>query len=109
MFSALSRVGVRGFPDERKIPEEGKNAFSRKRVWGGVQLMRISLFPSLLAAPPKETGILGQHFRPFLKHLAGGIVLLGKFTASCFPSKANVTLLFLILLGFLPFNIQRSC
>lgn len=57
----------------------------------------------------QKRGIFGQHFRPFHKHLAGGIVLLGKFTASCFPSKANATLLFLILLGFLPFNIQHSC
>lgn len=65
--------------------------------------------PAQADAPPKETGIFGQHFRPLLKHLVGGIVLLGKFTASCFPSKANVTLLFLILLGFLPFNIQHSC
>lgn len=103
----------RGVPAERGIPKK-EMSFQEKDVRGGGMSDEDLFIPkvassSFQADALQETGILGQCFRLLLKCLAGGIVLLGKFMAPGFPSKANVTLLFLILLGFLPFNIQCSC
>lgn len=103
----------KGVPAERGMPKK-EMSFQEKDVRGGGMSDEDLFIPNVASSPfqadaLQETGILGRCFRLLPKHLAGGIVLLGKFMAPGFPSKANVTLLFLILLGFLPFNIQRSC